>query len=482
MKRLIPARYNRKVRRYSLLTVGTCLLSVLVLAGGPERPEPESEQPNILLITIDTLRAAHLSSYGYHLETSPNIDQLASEGTRFENVYSVIPLTGPAHSSLFTSRYPQEHGARTNGTAVPKNSRWLSLPQILKRFGYYNAAFVSSWTLLDRLTQMGRWFDLYDQRMTRKYDVVNSSRHAADVTPPVLRWLDENHEKPFFLWVHYFDPHSPYDLRQRFASPKSTGNPRIVVPARNPAHRKEMNARIKKYDSEIGYTDYHLGRVLDRIDKLGLHDSTLVVLTSDHGESLGEHGYVGHGRRLYENILRIPLIIRFPGNVPAGKVIEERVSLLDITPTVLDLVGIAPSGSESLPASFAGRSLAHALLSGERLPPRTMRYVTFAGRKGFAPAWLSWMWARKSSLPLHLGKTQGNRKVLWTPEQELVSIVDLDNDRFETDPSLFKRPDEPYQKQTAELRRWFETTDLEKSESQLTERDAEILESLGYLQ
>ena len=124
MKRTLQPRYNRRVRRHLILPAGVCLLSALVIAASSDRPKPADGLPNIILITIDTLRADHLSSYGYHLKTSPRIDQLAEEGARFEKVYTVIPLTGPSHSSLFTSRYPQEHGARTNGTAVPRKSRW----------------------------------------------------------------------------------------------------------------------------------------------------------------------------------------------------------------------------------------------------------------------------------------------------------------------------------------------------------------------
>ena len=137
--------------------------------------------------------------------------------------------------------------------------------------------------------------------------------------------------------MHYFDPHAPYDLRPRFASPQSSGHSGLGAGARN----NEMAERIKRYDSEIGYTDYYLGRLLDRIDRLGLRDSTVVVLTSDHGESLGEHGYVGHGSRLDEGILRVPLIVRYPKKIAQGTVIREPVSLLDVAPTVLDLAKVS---------------------------------------------------------------------------------------------------------------------------------------------
>ena len=135
------------------------------------RAEGAGKYPNILLITVDTLRADHLSSYGYPLRTSPTIDRLAEEGTRFSSAYSPIPLTGPSHISLFTSRFPQEHGARVNGYAVGKDSKWLFLPQILKKFGYTNAAFISAWPLNSRLTHLGKWFDTYDENLTRSYQV-----------------------------------------------------------------------------------------------------------------------------------------------------------------------------------------------------------------------------------------------------------------------------------------------------------------------
>jgi choline-sulfatase len=167
--------------------------------------------PNVLLITVDTLRADHLSSYGYHLKTSPYIDKLAQEGARFDRVYTAIPLTGPAHLSLFTSRYPQEHGARRNGVAMASEGAPIAFPQLLRATGYRNAAFISAWPLTARLTGLDAWFDHYDENLTRKYQLFNSSRWAEDVTPPAIDWMKRNgaaHE-PFFLWVHYFDPHSP---------------------------------------------------------------------------------------------------------------------------------------------------------------------------------------------------------------------------------------------------------------------------------
>ncbi len=468
----------RKLTIFSFLII---LLTILGIASSREtKPQVQShddERPNLLLITVDTLRSDHLSSYGYHLKTSPRIDQLAAEGVRFHNAYTTIPMTGPSHLSLFTSRYPQEHGARINGVALPKDSKWLALPQILRRFGYQNAAFISAWTLNSRLTRMDRWFDVYDEELTRTYQLFNSSRYAEDVTPRVLRWLDGKKQDPFFLWVHYFDPHSPYHLREEFASLEKSGHPKEEVPDLD----AETQERIRKYDSEIGYTDKHIGQVLDKLEQKGLRNNTIVVLTADHGESLGEHGYVGHGRHLYDDIVRVPLIVRYPRGVPAGKVIHERVSLLDVTPSVVDMT-VPVEERRSQPFSFAGRSFAAAMMEGESIPDRPMRYVAFAGKKGFAPSWLSWMWVHESKLPLRIGLTQGPQKTIWSPGQQSLSAFNTDKDPFELHPTVLGSGDAQYKRETAALRRWFESTDLEESDAKLSSRDAEVLKSLGYIQ
>ena len=456
--------------------LGSGLYAFSTLAGAAAEPPSAEARPNIVLITIDTLRADHLSCYGYHLKTSPTIDKLAEDGVRFENAYSPIPLTGPSHTSLFTSRFPQEHGARINGYAVPKDSQWLSLPQILKRFGYQNGAFVSAWPLTSRLTHLDRWFDLYDEDLSRKYQVFNSSRYAEDVTPLAVSWLEENRAGPFFLWVHYFDPHSPYNLREDFAEPESSGHPNST---REPLNR-EMANRIKKYDAEIGYADFHIGKLLARLDELGLKESTLVVLTSDHGESLGEHGYVGHGRQLSEGIVHIPLIMRYPARLPAGKVISSNVSLLDATPTILELA-VGPQPDRDLPTSFAGRSLASAMIGQERIPQRPIRYITFGGKKGWMPRWFSHMWVSPDERPLRLGQNLGSQKMVWNPGARSLSVFNIEEDPFEMSPLVFSHKNADYSAKARPLGQWFQATDLSAGDSKLTKRDLEILKTLGYI-
>lgn len=441
-----------------------------------DSPSAAQARPHVVLITVDTLRADHLSTYGYHLRTSPVMDRLADEGVRFERAYTAIPMTGPSHFSMFTGRYPQEHGARINGVALPSDSKWLTVPQILRRFGYTSAAFVSAWPLVGRLTHLDRDFDHYDEEMSRSYQVLHSMRWAEDVTRPALRWLDEHKDDPqLFLWVHYFDPHEPYNLREEFADPEQ-----IREPASVPRNR-EVAERIRKYDSEIGYADMYIGRLLDRIDKHGMRDNTLVVLLSDHGEGLGEHGFVGHGRWLYESTVHVPWIMRLPGTIKPGTVVAQSVSMLDLAPTLLDLAVPEFREETQISISFAGRSQVPAIAEGSQPHSRQIRFVSFAGKKGFAPSWLSWVWKPNSGLPFRIGKLDGARKMIWTPEEDRFELFDLTGDPLETDAELLESGDRRYKFEAAGFERWFESTNLAESESRMTARDKEMLKSLGYL-
>jgi arylsulfatase A-like enzyme len=224
--------------------------------------------PNVLLITVDTLRADHLSSYGYPIVTSPYIDSLAAEGVRFAKSYTAIPLTGPAHLSILTGRFPQELGVLRNGVSPSSKAAIVPMPDVLRKNGYRTAAFVSGWPLTSHLTHLDRWFDHFDEEMGRRYQLFNSSRYAEDVNPPVLKWLRAhgNKGKPFFLWVHYFDPHSPY-LRRDFFQPK----PRSGTEANSGSPQDEETAeRIRDYDSEIYYTDHHIGELLNEMNRTRL--------------------------------------------------------------------------------------------------------------------------------------------------------------------------------------------------------------------
>lgn len=440
---------------------------------------PQSKPPNILLVTVDTLRAEHLSCYGYAWQTSPHIDKLAAEGVRFENAYTVIPLTGPAHLSLFTSRYPQEHGARRNGEAIAADRPIAMLPQVLRANGYRNAAFVSAWPLVSHLTHLDRYFDTFDERLNRSHQLFSSSRWAEDVTPPAIEWLKSNsgREKPFFLWVHYFDPHAPYHYREHFARLKRIPDGKQVHAAGD-----AMRERIRNYDTEIAYMDWHFGKLLSTLDQLGLRDSTLVVLTADHGESLGEHGYVGHGRQLFEDITRIPLIVRLPGVIEAGLTIPTPVSILDIAPTLLGLTVRDSLEENNAPLNFSGRTLAPGLAAGKRLSDRAQYSVTYAGKKGYAPKWLSWLWMDNAEIPLLFGYLTGNRKLIYSPNDETLALYDIGRDPAEVHPQMIGEGSQEYVKESERLKTWLARTDTRTEQQELSARDVEVLKSLGYVQ
>ena len=223
---------------------------------------------------------------------------------------------------------------------------------------------------------------------------------------------------------------------------------------------------------------------MSTLDELNLRQSTLVVLLADHGESLGEHDYVGHGRHLYQNIIRVPLIFRLPGVTRPGKVIQEDVSLLDVTPTILGLTVDRGKQKLDMPLPMDGRNLAAALDGGAGPDEQTVRYVTFSGKKGLLPrvltTWLATRWLMRS-LPLKMGQTTGDRKVIWTPGDNRLEIFDISRDPLELKPSTPDRKTPVYKAETARLERWFKSTAGEEGENQMTERDIEILKSLGYL-
>lgn len=441
--------------------------------------QSKGNPPNVLLITIDTLRADHLSCYGYAKRTSPNIDQLAKEGTRFARAYTVVPLTGPSHIAIMCSRYPQEDGVRRNGEAIDSGLHIVTLPQVLRSHGYQTAAFISSWPLLGRLTHLNDYFDTYDEDLTRTYQLFNSSRWAEDVTPRALKWLRTaaGHNKPFFLWVHYFDPHSPYIYRGAY-------NPPNVDPAHpfKPTGDSDFRERVKDYDSEIYYCDHYISKLLHALDQLHVEKSTIVVLVADHGESLGQHGYVGHGRHLYEGIIHVPLIIRYPGHVKAGQVVDTSVQTIDIMPTVLHLALPQVMANKSAAFHFSGRNLAPALTSADPLTNRWIHYVTFAGKKGYAPKWMSWIWVHKEELPLRFGRTDGDSKMVWDPGASKLYLYNLQTDPHELHSQVLEKGNKTYKADTSRLNKWFMRTETRAQNRKLSAHDVEVLKSLGYVQ
>lgn len=322
----------------------------------PLSDEPRPELPHIVLITVDTLRADRLSFYDNPAPTSPNIDALLGRGAHFNAARTVEPLTGPAAASMLTSLHPHGHGASRNGIPIREGLR--SLPSLLLQLGYVTTAFVSNWTLTDKQSGLGEHFDIYEEVLTKKRWLFwFGESDAEDVRQRTLEWLEEDGVypgQPLFLWAHFTDPHAPYKLHDGLAE-------KLGVPTDGSA------SDLQRYDTEVAYTDRQIGILLSGLEQYLDMDKTVVIFASDHGEGLGEHGYKGHGRHLYETELRIPLGFAWPGRIEANT-LRAPASLLDIPPTVMGLLG-AP-----VPPEWEGHDWSASLINGNDGPMNRVTY------------------------------------------------------------------------------------------------------------
>ena len=312
----------------------------------PESSANKSMNPNVLVITVDTLRADRLGCYGFEAAQTVHIDRLAKEGIRFEHAVAAAPITMPSHTSIFTGFDPPAHGVRDNGT-YPVPPRIETLAERLKGAGYQTQAFVSAEVLHGRYG-LDQGFDGYDDELWNEggpTEFKRQERSGEKTMDRVLQWLNgrPRSPEPFFLWVHLFDPHQPY----KPPSPEAETSP-------------------TPYDGEIAFVDRQVGRLVEALDEKGALDETLLVFTSDHGESLGEHEEETHAVFIYESTIRIPLIFRYPPKLPAGKVHTQSVRSVDLMPTILGLAGQAPT-------KVQGTDLSKALLSSNP-PPALPQY------------------------------------------------------------------------------------------------------------
>jgi choline-sulfatase len=316
--------------------------------------------PNVLLVTIDTLRADHVGAYRYALGATPTIDRLAREGVLLEDAVAQVPMTRPSHACLLTGRYPFEHGLRDNASG-PLAAGTPTLASLMRARGYDTAAFVGAYPV-SRPSGLDRGFDEFDdpfgggEMSTTR--AARSERPAAEVVDRAIQWLRKPRAAPFLLWVHLFDPHVPYEppppFRQRFAK--------------------------SPYDGEIAYADAQLGRLIAALDATGRRASTLVIVTSDHGEGLGEHGENEHMLFVYDTTLHVPLVLSWPGTLPASARVRGQFRSIDLLPTVLALVG-AP------PAATSGASRAEILRAGGQIPDNESYAESLYGQLhfGYAP-------------------------------------------------------------------------------------------------
>jgi arylsulfatase A-like enzyme/Flp pilus assembly protein TadD len=403
---------------------------------GAGTPAPKGPL-NVLLITLDTTRADHLGAYGYAKGRTPVMDALAAEGIRFAHAQSPVPLTLPAHASIMTGAYPTFHGLRNNGSYfLPPQAETLA--EILKSRGYRTAAFVSSF-ILDSRFGLDQGFETYNDQLDTGGDMkdLQSERPAGEVVAAFDSWLTSaGAGPPFFCWLHFYDPHLPYEPPEPFKS--------------DPA--------LEPYDGEIANVDLNLGRVFERLRSLGLYDSTLIVLAGDHGEGFGEHGEFGHGIFCYQETLAVPLLMRIPGRRPKLTVVDDTVDLVDILPTTLAAVGA------QAPPFVQGISLLP-LISGQRGPERELYFESLYAQEDMGGAPLT-------------GLLAGGRKYIDLPRAE---CYDLKTDPAEKSNLLSSEP-AAADGLKARLKEWLakslqQNVDTARS---MSAEERRRLESLGY--
>ena len=319
-------------RRILLLGLAAGVLAGLAVWFWPRH------RPHLLLITLDTTRADRIGCYGYRGARTPVLDDLAATGVLCERAYTVAPLTLPAHASLFTGLYPAEHGVRTNGRGR-MNDGLPTLAEVLNRQGYDTGAFVASF-VLDSKFGLDRGFKAYDDDIGGDEptgDALHRQRSGEAVVDAALAWLGQPRTRPFFCWVHLFDPHFPYLDHADLFDDEFVERP---------------------YDAEIAYVDRQVGRLVDFLKTHGLDAQTLVVVVGDHGEGLGEHVERTHGSTLYNATMHVPLLFRHPAKLAPGRRMATNVSLVDVSPTILELLGVADS------RPITGKSIRPALSGG----------------------------------------------------------------------------------------------------------------------
>ena len=398
-------------------------------------------EPNVLIITLDTTRADHIGAYGCKSAQTPNIDRLAAEGTLFQYCYAQAPLTLPSHCTLFTGRYPMAHNVRNNAKYFLNNSEF-TLAEALQAEKYQTYAVIAAFVLLSKFG-LHQGFDFYDD-ILNPHELAHNFKSeipAQKVYEKFNGWLAKNSSQKFFAWVHFYDAHDPYNPPAAFA-------------------KRFASDPLGRYDGEIAYVDLYVGKIIDDLRARGILEKTLLLIVGDHGEAFGEHQEHGHAIFCYEENLRVPLIFHYPASVAKGKTVLERVSLVDVMPTVLDILELP------IPSTVQGKSFMNLLRGRREKEPRSVYFESMYGKEEMN-------WA-----PL-TGIIAKNYKYISLPQPEL---YDLQADRLEKE-NLFKKKNIVARELDKSLGKFMASHSQRGGETrrELTESDKDELQALGYI-
>jgi arylsulfatase A-like enzyme len=436
----------------------------------PSKP-PANHKMNCLFILIDDLRMDHLSCYGYYRKTSPNLDSLAAKGVRFEQAITSSSHTSASVPTIFTSLYPAAHGARVSTvTAYGLSPEQKTLTSILAQHGYITAAFIANNPFI-KLSGINRGFDTYFdgnifaklptysiffQRIVRKF-LVRDVR-AENLNKIVMKWLKKNYQYSFFLYIHYMDVHYPMlPYKEHIKLLEEQAKLDITkfkgYPFRNKEDAEKLYSIISRYDGDIRYLDAHIGRLMNYLKSLALTEETLVIIAADHGEELQEHGSIGHGAHLYDEVIRVPLIFYIPSRIQKPTIISQQVGTIDIMPTILDLLDIPA------PPLIQGKSLVP-LISG--ISADEERYI-FGGQGSFVRT-TDW-------------------KLIYNKETNSYELYDLKSDPYEQNNLIDTQPEIAARLKfsLAQHIKKSKKFSINPSKASFTEDITKRLKTLGYI-
>jgi arylsulfatase A-like enzyme len=480
--------------------LGLLLVSLLVACSAPPEPTPEPppreahDGPNIVLISLDTLRADRLGSYGAAGDPTPRLDALAAAGVRFTAAFCPMPVTRPSHFTMLTSRYPRDHGSLSNASPLPEGVRTVT--EVLAEAGYATAAFTGV-KLLAPGSGAERGFQVFDAPDR------GEDRSGEEVVTAAEGWLQQQTgETPFFLWVHLYDPHMPYAPPAPYAVAPPAGLeeelPYFSRPLLKPllertdgdVPQEVLDWALAQYDGEVRYVDHWVGRLLDRLESVELSEETLVVVTADHGECFSNGIYFEHGTCLYEGALHIPLILRLPaaaaGGRAPGEVVDQPVELLALAPTLLEVAGLP------VPEDFVGTSLLDSALIDPPAAEASQDLAAYFQNPRYDPGARERRMDRRERLtsvagdelrPVFEGEVVGVRTARWkliVGQHGLQKLFDLQNDPGELEDVSAEHP-EVLDDLRRRIKNWLAAHPVaEGGPEEIDEELEKTLRSLGY--